>query len=138
MQPPPTLSDRPRRQAQRAAHLKDGAAAEALAAVYLEARGMVIIARNLRCRTGELDLVGFDGGVLVIVEVRLRRHRQFGGAPASVTQCKQRRLIRATQFQWQRQPEWRRYPLRFDVVALHGSINGVHEIQWIKDAFRAT
>ncbi|HWJ33984.1 MAG TPA: YraN family protein [Steroidobacteraceae bacterium] len=117
--------------------LQRGAAAEALAAEYLHTQGLSVIARNVRCKAGELDLVCLDGEVLVIVEVRQRGRADFGGALASVTWRKRRKLIRATQFQWQRQPEWRARALRFDVLALQGQPDGTHEITWIKDAFRA-
>jgi putative endonuclease len=118
-------------------NLQRGAAAEALAADYLQTQGLSVIARNLRCRAGELDLVCLDGEVLVIVEVRQRGRADFGGAAASVTRRKQRKLIRATQFHWQRRREWRARLLRFDVIALQGGPNGTSEIAWIKDAFRA-
>jgi putative endonuclease len=116
----------------------EGAGAEARAAEFLEAHGLVILARNLRCRAGELDLVCLDGDVLVIVEVRHRARADFGGAAASVTAHKQRKLFRATRFFWQRQPDWRRRVLRFDVVALRPAApGGALEIDWLRDAFRA-
>ncbi len=116
-----------------------GAAAEDRAAGYLQAQGLTVIARNLRCKAGELDLVCLDGEVLVIVEVRLRSRADFGGAAASVTPDKQRKLIRATRFFWQREPAWRARILRFDVVALRPfATNAAPHIDWIKDAFRVT
>ena len=115
-----------------------GAAAEAAAARYLEARGLKILARNLRCRAGELDLVCLDGGVIAIIEVRHRATSDFGGALASVTWRKQRKLIRATQFHVERRPEWRARALRFDVIAVQGRPDGTHAMDWIRDAFRAT
>ena len=121
-----------------APHLERGAAAELLAAAYLQLRGLEIRARNLRCRLGEIDLVCRDGATLVIVEVRQRTARDFGGALASVTWRKQRRIIRAVQFFWQRRAEWRRHALRFDVVAVYGAPDGGHEIEWVRDAFRIT
>jgi putative endonuclease len=115
-----------------------GAASERLAAEYLQAQGLAVLARNVRCRAGELDLVCLDGGVLAIIEVRQRVRIDFGGALASVTWRKQRRIIRATQFLLQRQAQWRRRVMRFDVLAVEGVPDGVHRIVWIKDAFRAT
>jgi putative endonuclease len=116
----------------------EGAGAEARAAEFLEARGLVILARNLRCRAGELDLVCLDGEVLVIVEVRHRTRADFGGAAASVTAHKQRKLIRATRFFWQRQRDWRARIVRFDVVALRPAApDGAFAIEWLRDAFRA-
>jgi putative endonuclease len=118
--------------------LQRGIASEQLAAEYLRARGLVVLARNVRCRAGELDLVCLDGGVLAIVEVRQRARIDFGGALASVTWRKQRKIIRAAQFFLQRRPQWCACAMRFDVVAVEGLPAGIHHIVWIKDAFRAT
>ena len=120
------------------ARLRRGIAAERVAADYLGVRGLKILARNLRCRTGELDLVCLDNGVLVIVEVRLREHLEFGGALASVTWDKRRKIIRTTQFFLSRHVHWRGLSLRFDVLGVQGLPDGTHRIAWIKDAFRAT
>jgi putative endonuclease len=118
--------------------LQRGTASEHLAADYLQARGLVVLARNVRCRAGELDLVCLDGGVLAIIEVRQRMRIDFGGALASVTWRKQRKIVRTTQFFLQRKAEWRRHVMRFDVLAVQGVPDGAHRIVWIKDAFRAT
>ena len=115
-----------------------GAASERLAAEYLQARGLAVLARNMRCRAGELDLVCLDSGVLAIVEVRQRVRVDFGGALASVNLRKQRKIIRATRFFLQRLAEWRAYVIRFDVIALEGLPDRTHRIVWVKDAFRAT
>jgi len=118
--------------------LQRGTASEQLAVDYLHARGLIVLARNVRCRAGELDLICLDGGVLAIVEVRQRAKRDFGGALASVTWRKQRKIIRATQFLLRRQARWRSHVMRFDVLAVEGVPEGAHRIVWIKDAFRAT
>jgi putative endonuclease len=118
--------------------LQRGAASERLAAEYLRDQGLVVLAHNLRCRAGELDLVCLDTDVLAIIEVRQRRQIDFGGALASVTWRKQRKIIRAAQFFWQRHAEWRGHAMRFDVLALQGLPDGAYRIAWVKDAFRAT
>lgn len=114
-----------------------GALCELLAAQYLQNKGLEVLARNLRCRGGELDLVCLDNGVLVIVEVRQRIRGDFGGALASVNRSKQRKIIRATRFFWQRTPSWRACRMRFDVIGVQGLPDGTRQIHWIKDAFRA-
>jgi putative endonuclease len=116
--------------------MQRGVAAEELAAQYLKVRGLKILARNLRCKAGELDLVCLDGAVLTIVEVRQRGSVDFGGASASVTLAKQRKIIRAAQFFLRRQRHWRNFPMRFDVLAIEGSPQGAHRVDWVKDAFR--
>jgi putative endonuclease len=116
--------------------MQRGAAAEDLALQYLQVRGLKILARNLRCKAGELDLVCLDDGVLVIVEVRQRGSAEFGGALGSVTRNKQRKIIRAAQFYAQREKHWRNLPMRFDVLAIEGLPDGAHRVAWVKDAFR--
>jgi putative endonuclease len=117
-------------------HLQRGVAAEQIAAEYLQARGLKILSRNLRCKLGELDLVCLDNHLLVIVEVRQRARSQFGGASSSVTWAKQRKIIRATRYFSQRERHWRNFAMRFDVLAIDGAPEGGHRIEWIKDAFR--
>lgn len=106
-----------------------GAAMERLAESFLVAQGWRVLARNHRCRFGEVDLIVRDDAVLVFVEVRFRRSVQFGGAAASVDRRKQRRLIAAAQDYLQTHPL--PLPCRFDVVA----ISSQHEINWIQHAF---
>jgi putative endonuclease len=115
----------------------DGKCAEDLAAAYLAAQGLVLLARNVRCKAGEIDLVCRDGGVLAFIEVRQRARADFGGALASVAAPKRRKLVRAARFLLHIQPAWARSIVRFDVVGIQGDPRGMHEIAWIKDAFRA-
>lgn len=68
-----------------------------LACDYLRDRGLSIVARNVRSRFGEIDIVARDGDTLVFVEVRLRRSRGFGGAAESITPAKRARLLAAAQ-----------------------------------------
>jgi hypothetical protein len=57
-----------------------GRRAEVLAADFLAGRGLVIVARNFRCRRGVIDVIARDGETLVFVEVRLRSRQDYGGA----------------------------------------------------------
>jgi len=95
----------------------------------------VIVARNFRCRAGELDLICREGDVLVVVEVRMRRRADFGGALASVSAAKQRRILLATQYFLLLDPRWRGLRLRFDVLAWQGGGEDSTPL-WIRDAFR--
>jgi putative endonuclease len=117
--------------------LENGAASEQLAARFLESRGLMIIARNQRFKVGELDLICLDDRTLAIVEVRQRRSDEFGGALASVTHWKRRKLILATHCYLQRAREWSHLPVRFDVVAVSGVPGHNPEILWVKGAFTA-
>ena len=107
-----------------------GDAAEDIAARFLEQAGLSIVARNWRCRGGEIDLIARDGATSVFVEVRMRRSEAFGGARASVTSAKQRRILRAARLYLAGK---RDQPCRCDVVLLDGVEGGV--VDWLRDAF---
>lgn len=66
-----------------------------MAAQFLRQSGYRIIARNYRTPFGEIDLIAYDGPVLVFVEVKARRGDRFGPPHAAVDARKQRRLTRA-------------------------------------------
>ena len=111
---------------------RDGGAAEEIAARYLVRHGLAILARNYRCRGGEIDLVARDGDTLVFVEVRLRRSQRFGGAGASVDARKQSRVVVAARHYLADRGD---VPCRCDVVALDALDPA--RIEWIRDAFGA-
>ena len=108
-----------------------GAAAEADAESHLRSQGLVPVCRNYRAPCGEIDLIMRHGATLVFVEVRLRRNSRFGGAAASVTPAKQRRVVRTAQHYLQRQGLGERQAVRFDVVAM----GGTGDLQWLPSAF---
>ena len=110
-----------------------GRAGEATALAYLQRAGLRLVLRNFRCKGGEIDLVMLDGATLVFVEVRYRSSEQFGGAAASVTWRKQRRLANAAEYLLLTRPELRRYAARFDVDAIAAAPE--YRINWIKSAF---
>ena len=66
---------------------------ESVAAHQLEAQGYEIVARNWRCRHGEIDLVTKAGAVWVFVEVKTRRGRAFGTPEEGVPPRKLRKLF---------------------------------------------
>jgi putative endonuclease len=109
-----------------------GARAEELCAELLRSAGLRVLARNWRCRHGEIDLVAEEGGTLVYAEVRYRRDQRFGGAAESVTAAKQARLVAAARLYLMRRPD---AECRFDVLLLDSlEVGG---IQWIRNAFVA-
>ena len=105
-----------------------GKDAETRAETMLKHHGLIPLARNYRCRGGEIDLVMRDGEHLVFIEVRYRSHRGYGGAASSVDLKKQRRVILAARHYLQSK-SWSG-PCRFDVVAFEQGA-----AQWIRDAF---
>ncbi|MFD7627551.1 YraN family protein [Streptomyces sp. NPDC059851] len=67
---------------------------EDLAARRLAEAGMTVIARNWRCRGGEIDIVARDGDALVVCEVKTRREGCFEHPMAAVRPGKAERLRR--------------------------------------------
>ena len=114
-----------------------GDTAEDAACSHLLQHGCRVIARNVRYREGELDVVAQDGSTLVFVEVRLRSRDTFGGAAGSVDQFKRKRLVRAAQhylaqhFNAAQAGPRSMPPCRFDVITADDG--GVSD--WIQDAF---
>ena len=114
-----------------------GDAGEALALAHLASHGLTLLKRNYRvaagprARGGEVDLILRDrDGTLVFVEVRARASASHGGAAASITPAKQRKLIYAARhylMAFASPP-----PCRFDVVAIDGD-----RLEWLRGAFDA-
>ncbi len=103
-----------------------GAAAESAAADYLVQAGLKIVARNWRCRHGELDIVAREGSTLVFVEVRQRASARFGGAAVSIGAAKRAKLLAAAQAYLQTLPN---LPLcRFDAVCFEGA-----NVVWLRN-----
>ncbi len=108
-----------------------GMAGENAAKAFLLKQGLRWITSNYHCRFGEIDLIMQDGDYLVFIEVRQRRSMAFGGALASVTWAKQKKLIKSAQhFQWT-QKTLSNHPCRIDVLTLQGT---PPNIDWIKNA----
>ncbi|MCD6026302.1 MAG: YraN family protein [Solimicrobium sp.] len=93
-----------------------GQEGEELALQYLNNNGLILVERNFRRTFGEIDLIMQDQATLVFIEVRSREKSQFGGAAASVTLAKQRRLTLAAQSYLKRYKQLP--PCRFDVIAI--------------------
>lgn len=94
-----------------------GQVGEEVAARFLRRRGLTIVARNLRSRLGEIDLVGREGSTLVFVEVKARQAARGDPPQAAVNARKRARLARLALGYLARQglAECR---CRFDVVAV--------------------
>jgi putative endonuclease len=73
-----------------------GALGEQLAVDHLTSLGLLVLARNWRCRYGELDVIAADAErrTVVFVEVKTRTSDRFGGVAEAVTPQKLRRLRR--------------------------------------------
>jgi len=108
---------------------------EDLAVQHLEAAGCEVLARNWRCREGELDVVVRDGPALVFVEVKARSGRGFGEPSEAVGPVKARRLHRlACRWLEQNRPAGG-HELRFDVISVLRVKGTAPEVVHLKGAF---
>lgn len=118
---------------------------EAVAADHLVASGLTVLARNWRCREGEVDIIALDGDVLVMCEVKTRRGVGFGTPLDAVTPAKAARLRRLA-CRWladQRAgvvagsaAEFDRYAeVRFDVVSVLRPLSGPTTVEHLRGAF---
>jgi putative endonuclease len=110
-----------------------GSEAENIAAIHLQQQGLILLTSNYRCKFGEVDLIMRDSKTLVFVEVRLRSNSRFGGAGASITTAKQRKLTRTAEHYLQQHGN---SACRFDAVLMDKA--NLQNIEWIRNAFDAS
>jgi putative endonuclease len=118
-------------------HLETGQRGETLAYWFLRHEGYTIVARNRRARSGagEVDLIGWDGPVLVFVEVKTRTSLEAGLPEAAVSKTKQKRVAKAAA-DYVRRLGRRPLNYRFDIVSiLRDPVQGLR-VRLIKDAFK--
>ncbi len=97
-----------------------GKTGEAIAKEYFESLGFEIVAENYRYNRAETDLVVKDEKkrVLVFVEVKTRRNRNFGEPQESVTPKKQQQMVKSAEGFLMMTPGYEDYEKRFDVAAI--------------------
>lgn len=112
-----------------------GATAEDLAQDYLKKQGLTLIARNFRCKPGEIDLIFEQDETIIFVEVRHRVSAAFGTALDSITPVKQSKIIKAATLFMLQKKWYNLRAMRFDVITLQGKLAETPNFNWIKQAF---
>lgn len=108
-----------------------GNSAEKLALNYLQSQGLKLITRNFSCKHGEIDLIMQHNKNLVFIEVRYRKHSQYGTGADSVDYRKQQKILKSAEYFLQSNPKYNQLPCRIDVISL-GSDKA--NINWITNA----
>jgi len=110
---------------------KIGAWGESAAAKYLEERGYLLVARNVRTPYGEIDIVTEKGGIIIFVEVKTRTSKSLGPPEISVTARKQEHMIAAAEHYSQENKidHW-----QIDVIAVERKRNDTPEIIHFENA----
>jgi putative endonuclease len=112
-------------------HIAVGAHGEELAARFLVDAGYQVIERNWRGTRGELDLIAWDGGEIVVVEVKTRSGSGYGHPAEAVTPSKLARLRRLAG-QWLAEHSVAAPSIRIDVVAVLLYHSGAAQIEHLK------
>ena len=123
---------------------------EQQACEFLQTQGLRLLAQNWQQpKIGEIDLIMIETGAawstLVFIEVRQRKHSNYGDAALSVTPSKQRKVIKTAQYFLQHYPEYAHYDCRFDVIAYNTAENLKtkersldSQPEWLQGAFVAS
>ena len=94
-----------------------GRRGEDVAVEFLQRHGLVVLARNWRCREGEIDVIATDSTRLVVCEVKTRSGTAYGEPAEAVTERKAARIRRVTQA-WLASYQVPWCEVRFDVIAV--------------------
>jgi putative endonuclease len=107
-----------------------GREGENRAAAALEAKGMEILARNFRSRSGEIDIVARENDTVVFVEVKTWDHYGFEDLRLGIDEKKQRRIIETAKYFLREHRKYNGMAVRFDVVFI-----GPQDIVHLASAF---
>lgn len=108
-----------------------GRRGEDAAAEYLRARGMHVLARNWRCRWGEIDLIAREGEVLVFCEVKTRSGIGYGPPLGAITGQKVARLRRLVGYWLAEDPQPHR-SIRIDAIGIVWRRGDLLEVQHVR------
>jgi putative endonuclease len=112
-----------------------GTKGEHLAVRFLKKSGYKILQRNYTCRSGEIDIVCYDRGTIVFVEVKTRHSDTYGPPELSVTEAKKSQIIKVATY-YIAKKKIHDIDLRFDVVSiLYSPIEKNPKITLFKNAF---
>lgn len=109
---------------------KVGTQYESKAAAFLEAHDIRIDTYNYRTKYGEIDIVGYDGDVLVFFEVKYRSSDRMGSASEAVDRRKQYKICRVSDFYMAANGISPDTQVRYDVIAIDGD-----NTDWIVNAY---
>ncbi len=117
-----------------APHLLKGRLGERIACRYLLRQGFDILARRYHARWGEVDIIAFEGPVLVFVEVKTRSTSEFGD-PSEFVDWQKRQSLRLAAEEFIARYDMGEYSYRFDIVAVLAPATEDEDITLFRNAF---
>jgi putative endonuclease len=113
-----------------------GAIAEDIAADFMRLEGYTLVARNYRCRRGEIDIIAKQEDMLVFVEVKMRQADTEGGSALEVVGMKKQQSIVKAALNFAASQYGTGVTLRFDVIGLTwAEFENSLEVVHLKNAF---
>ncbi|MCI1943895.1 YraN family protein [Clostridium luticellarii] len=113
-----------------------GSLGEDVAENYLKENGYIILERNFRCKTGEVDIIGKDGSYLCFIEVKSRYDKLYGNPCEAVNYPKRIKIYRTANMYIIKKKLFK-FNFRFDVIEIiFNTYNNIPSIKLIKDAFQ--
>ena len=112
-----------------APHLLKGRKGERIACRYLLKEGFDVLARRYRSRSGELDIIAYEGEVLVFLEVKTRSSADFG-EPWEFVDWQKQQALRRTAEDFIADHDLGQFAYRFDIVSVLGT-----EVSLFRNAF---
>jgi len=102
---------------------------------FLKAKGLLPLAKNYSCKTGEIDLIMVEPNrTIVFVEVKTRTDESFTPAETLITTEKQQKIYRTARY-FLAAHDIENRPYRFDVVTITLDNAGREQINHYKNAF---
>lgn len=92
-----------------------------MAADYLMKNGFEILARNYRCKIGEIDIIAIKDNILRFIEVKYRSSNDFGYSLQAVSKAKQTKIFKTAQWFINERNIGENIPCSFDVIAIQGN-----------------
>lgn len=118
-----------------AEHNEIGIMGEELATAYLKKKGYIILKKNYRFKSAEVDIIAKQGGLLVVVEVKTRQSEYMAGPEITVTRKKQRSIIKVAN-EYIQLHDWQG-ETRFDIISIVLT-DTIQKIEHLEDAFYPT
>jgi putative endonuclease len=111
-----------------------GVSGEEAAASFLRKKRFDIIGRSFRFHRGEIDIIAYDRGTLVFIEVKTRRNLDCGRPEEAVTTVKQAQIRKVAEA-FLAVNRLEDVPCRFDILSLLREDDGSFSVHHIRDAF---
>ena len=111
-----------------------GRRGEDIAAQFLEDKGYTILDRNYNFEHAELDIVAFQGRLIIFIEVKTRTTPAFGEPEEAIDEKKKEHLMHVAEA-WMHERRMAGAPARFDVISILYPDTPKEEVRHYEEAF---